>query len=156
MLVTDAFKRVDAVKTDTVEQIVTMDLFQEDLNEAVQQQTTPNRFKDDKRALPGYAFPLAYAVLALMLSAGSYYFFWKSPNADNRLLKLVYYKYFESAEQKNKKIQEEQQRLVQEIMKQKMLEKQRLAQAQAEKKAEQEKIRIHAKKRKEIFNWPLP
>jgi serine/threonine protein kinase/cbb3-type cytochrome oxidase subunit 3 len=147
---TDAFKRVDAVKTDTGRQIVQTDSFQEDLNEAVQQQTSPSGFKNGKKTLPGYAFPLAYAVLALILIAGSYYFFWKSPNADNRLLKIVYYKYFESAELKNKKMQEQQQRLVQEIMKQKMLEKQQLAQVQTIKKTEQEKRESTEEEKKKI------
>ncbi len=135
----DAFKRVDGVKTDNNRQIVPVDPFQEDLNEGIQPQPTQKRFKDEKRTLPGYAFQVIYAILALILMIGGYYFFWKSPNADNRLLKVVYYKYFESAEQKNKKVQEEQRRLVQEIMKQKMLEKKRLAQSQADKKVEQEK-----------------
>jgi serine/threonine protein kinase/cbb3-type cytochrome oxidase subunit 3 len=136
----DAFKRVEAVQTDTNHSILPMDPFQKDLDETIQQERTPNRFQDERKAIPGYAFSLAYAALALILLAGSYYFFWKSPNADNRLLKLVYYKYFESTEQKNIKMQAEQQRLVQEIMKKKLAEKQRLAQVQAEKKAEQEKI----------------
>ena len=135
----DAFKRVDAVQTDTNRQIVPTNSFQKDLDETVQKQPTPASFKDEKKMIPGYAFPAAYAVLALILIVGCFYFFWMSPNADNRLLKLVYYKYFESAEQKNKKVQEEQKRLVQEIMKKKMVEKQRLAQDQAEKKAEQAK-----------------
>jgi serine/threonine protein kinase/cbb3-type cytochrome oxidase subunit 3 len=147
---TDAFKQVDAVKTDNRRQIAQTDSFQEDLNEAGQQQTASNKFKDKRRTLRGYAFPLAYAVFALLLISGSYYFFWKSPHADNRLLKIVYYKYFESAELKNKKIQEQQQRLVQEIMKQKMLEKQRLAQVQAAKKAEQEKIKSTEEEQKKI------
>jgi serine/threonine protein kinase/cbb3-type cytochrome oxidase subunit 3 len=146
----DAFKRVDAVKTDNNRQIVPADPFQEDLDEGVQPQPTSNRFTDERRTLPGYVFPVAYAILALVLIAGGYYFFWKSPNADNRLLKLVYYKYFESAEQKNKKMQEEQRRLVQEIMKQKMLEKQRLAQSQADKKVEQEKKESSEEEKKNI------
>lgn len=146
----EAFKQVDAVKTDTSRQIVQADLFQEELNEAVQQQTASQGLKDEKRTLPGYALPLAYAVFALILVAGSYYFFWKSPNSDSRLIKLVYYKYFESAELKNKKLQEQQQQLVQEIMKKKMLEKQQLAQVQAEKKAEQEKTESTEEEKKKI------
>ena len=146
----DAFKRVDGVKTDNNRQTVPVDPFQEDLNEDIQPQPTQKRFKDEKRTLPGYVFPVVYAILALILIAGGYYFFWKSPNADNRLLKLVYYKYFESAEQKNKKVQEEQRRLVQEIMKQKMLEKQRLAQSQADKKVEQEKKKSTEEEKKNI------
>jgi len=135
----DTFKRVDAVKTDTDRQIVPMDTFREDLDAGIQPQPAPKRLKDERRALPGYAFPVAYAILALILIVGGYYFFWESPNADTRILKLVYYKYFESAEQKNKKMQEEQRRLVQEIMQQKMTEKQRLAQIPADKKGEQDK-----------------
>jgi hypothetical protein len=148
--VADAFKQVDAVKTDASRQIVQTDLFQEELNEVVQEQTPSHGFKDQKWTLPGYVFPLAYAVLALILVAASYYFFWKSPNADSRLLKIVYYKYFESSEQKNKKMQEQQQQLVQEIMKKKMLEKQQLAQIQAEEKAEQEKIEATKEEKKKI------
>ncbi|MFC1876466.1 protein kinase [Thermodesulfobacteriota bacterium] len=147
---TDALKRVDAVKTDTSRQIVQTDSFQEDLDETVRQHTSPRGFKNEKRMLPGYAFPVAYAVLALILIAGSYYFFWKSPNADNRLLKIMYYKYFESAELKNKNIQEQQQRLVQEIIKQKMLEKQKLAQVQVDKKTEQEKIESTEEEKRKI------
>jgi hypothetical protein len=129
---------VDALKADTLRQIEKPDSFQKDLDETVQRQDKPKGFKGERRSLPGYAFPLGYAILALILLAGGYYFFWKSPVADTRLLKLVYFKYFESTEQKNKKIQEEQQRLVREIMKQKMLEKQKIARIQAE-EANQEK-----------------
>jgi len=95
--------------------------------------------EDERRPLPAYAFPLAYAILALMLCAGCYYFFWMSPNADKRVVKLLYYKYFESPRMKEQKTREAQQRLVQEIMKQKMAEKQRLAQIEADKIEEQKK-----------------
>ena len=146
----EAYQRVDAVKTETNRQIVKADSFQEDLDEAVLQPYEPKRLKDERRALPGYAFLVAYAVLALIVVAGGYYFFWKSPNADSRLLKMVYYKYFESAEQKNKKMRDEQQRLVQEIMKQKMLEKQKLAQIQADKQTEQEKRESSEEEKRKI------
>ena len=147
---TDAFNRVDAVKTDTGRQIVQMDSFQEELDEAVEQQTAPKRFREERKTLLKYVFPLTYAVLALILIAGCYYFFWKSPNADTRLLKIVYYKYFESAEQKNKQMQEQQKQRVQEIMKQKMLEKQRLAQVQTDKKTEQEKSESSEEEKRKI------
>jgi len=146
----DTFKRVDAVKTDTDRQIVPTDTFREDLDAGIQPQPAPKRLKDERRALPGYAFPVAYAILALILIVGGYYFFWESPNADTRILKLVYYKYFESAEQKNKKMQEEQRRLVQEIMQQKMAEKQRLAQIPADKKGEQDKRESIEEEKKKI------
>lgn len=146
----DAFKRVDAVQTDTNRQIVPADSFMKDLDETVQTQPAPVNRKVERKALPAYAFPVAYVVLALILFAGCYYFFWMSPNADNRLLKLVYYKYFESAEQKTKKIQEEQKRLVQEIMKQKMTEKQRHAQDQAEKNTEQAKKESAKEEKKKV------
>ena len=145
-----AFKRVDAFKTETHRQIEKTDSFQKDLDEAVQRQHKPSAHKGGRRPLPRYAFPVAYAVLALILMAGGYYFFWKSPNADTRLLKLVYDKYFESTEQKNKKIQEEQQRLVREIMKQKMLEKQKLSRVQAEEEAKQEKGDASEEEKKKI------
>ncbi|MDX2446480.1 MAG: protein kinase [Desulfobacterales bacterium] len=146
----DAFKRVDAVKTDTHLQSAPTNAFQEDLDAVIQPKPAPNEFKGERRALPGYVFPVAYAILALILITGGYYFFWKSPNADNRLLKLVYYKYFESGEQKNKKMEEEQRRRVQEILQQKMTEKQRLAQIQADKKVEQEKKTAIEEEKKNI------
>jgi len=146
----NTFKQVDAVKTDTPRQSAPRDAFLEELDAGIQPQPTPNGLKGERRALPGYAFPVVYAIAALILIAGGYYFFWKSPNADNRLLKLVYYKYFESGEQKNKKMQEEQRRRVQEILQQKMADKQRLAQIQVDKKIEQEKKAAIEEEKKNI------
>ena len=62
----------------------------------------------------------------------------------------MYNKYFESPELKNKKIQARQEQLVKEIMKKKMLEKQRLAKVQADKKEEKEKLESIEEEKKKI------
>jgi len=145
-----ALQRVSGIQADNGKEIISTDSFHQDLDEPDLVQATPYQRVKEIKKLPGYAFPLAYGIITLILLAWSYYFFWHSPNADNRLFKLVYHKYFEPVDQKKEKIIEEQKRLVQQIMKQKLAEKQRLAQEQVQLKEEQkEKIAVQEEKKNE-------
>lgn len=110
----------------------------------------PYRMKGRKGPKPKFILQVVYIFITLIVLGGAYYYFWHSPNAENRLLKLVYYEYFESEQEKQQKMMAEQKRLVQEIMKKKLEEKQRQAQLENEKnKQAQQEAAAADEKRKE-------
>jgi serine/threonine protein kinase len=142
------YEPVKGVQSDHSRELLATDSLLQELEDPVPDSAAP--FQTQKKALPGYTFPVAYAVLALILIGWGYYFFWASPNADNRLFKLIYYRYFDSKGPNADEIAEAQKKLVQQIMQQKLAEKQQSEQEQTQKEAEEkEQARILEEKKKE-------
>jgi len=142
--------QVKGVQSDQSRELVATESFLMEREEPAPDRATPFQRQIERKALPGFVFPVAYAVLTLILIGWGYYFFWVSPKADNRLLKLVYYRYFESKDQKAGDMAAAQQKLVQQIMQQKLAEKQEREQEQTQKKAEEIKqAQIMEEKKKE-------
>ena len=77
-------------------------------------------------------FILTGLLLAGLLGAG-YYLLWKSPHAEKRFLKAAYSKYFPSEDDRQKKKQVQQRNLVEKIMQEKLVEKQRMVRAEDQK-----------------------
>jgi len=145
-----AFDRVKGVQSDQSRDLIATDSFLEERGQPTLDRGTPFQMQTERKALPGFVFTLAYSVLTLILLVWGYYFFWHSPNADNRLFKLIYYRYFETKDLTRDDIAEAQKKLVQQIMQQKLAEKQAREQDQAQKEAEQkEQARIMEEKKKE-------
>jgi len=145
-----SFDQVKGVQSDQSMEPIATDSFLPELEETTFEPAAPTHMQKERKALPGYAFPVAYAVLTLLLLVWGYYFFWLSPNADNRLFKLVYYRYFQSEDLDAKNMAEAQQKLVQQIMQQKLAEKQQREQEQAQKQAEEkEQTQMLEEKQKE-------
>ncbi len=144
------FDQVKGVQTDQSRELIATDAFLQERDESILDQAAPSKMQVESKTLPGYAFPAAYAVLTLILIGWGYYFFWASPNADNRLFKLVYHRFFKSESQSASELAEAQKKLVQQIMQQKLAEKQQHEQEQARKEAEdKEQARIMEAKKKE-------
>lgn len=141
---------VKGVQTDQSRALLATDSLLPELEEPVPDSVAPPQIQMERKALPGYAFPVVYAVLALILFGWGYYFFWASPNADGRLFKFIYYRYFDSKDLSADDMAEAQQKLVQQIMQQKLAEKQQREQEQTRKEAEEkEQARILEEKKKE-------
>jgi serine/threonine protein kinase len=86
----------------------------------------------------------AYLAVALAALAGATYYFWLSPGADKRVVKLLYDTYFGTTIPTNESMLEEQKRLVQHLMQQKLLEKQQLAIQEREAQSVSEEKSIQA------------
>ncbi len=145
--------QVKGVQSEQSRELVAMDSFQQELDEPALDEPALDRVSPlpkQKKAVPGYVLKMAYTVLTLILLGWGYYFFWISPNADNRLFKLVYHRFFESGASKADNMAETQKKLVQQIMQQKLAEKQNSNQELAQKEAaEKEQARILEEKKKE-------
>jgi len=103
---------------------------------------------------------LAASGLIVLVAIGfGYLFFWHSPEAENRILKSVYHKYFQSEEVKQKQRMEQQRQLVKKIMQQKLLEKQRQASQQDEMQKtiqeQQKEVDEHQKEQQTIVQKKL-
>jgi len=149
-------EQVKGVQIDQGRDLNAADPFMSELEEQTPDRPAPFQQQMEKKALPGYAYTAAYAALTLILIVWGYYFFWLSPKADNRLLKLVYYRYFDTGKQSEADIRKAQQALVQQIMQQKMAENQRRDQEQVQREAEaKEQARIMEERKKEQMTLAL-
>jgi hypothetical protein len=88
--------------------------------------------KKERRFPSGRLIQGVYLAVTVLALAGAYYYFWHSEQADNRAVKILYYKYFGSKPESSEAMLEKQRQLVQQIMKEKLLQKQSLQKKEQE------------------------